>query len=230
MGNEGYNLILDKKTNNWRQYEDLESLKKYIASNASLALPAARAKKYDIDHIYEIQTHLTQSSTGTQAELESTDSIAISQIGKTEVTLELAAAADDASHEDVVFTVTWKDNEGNSYTSEATGTAGLATTPVAFATPVTTTVYEVTAFTASADFDNQDVYAMVNGGAIYATITAAGTVLEATNDQMIGVGTMYGRTHTNHDDGDGDVLHMDYFTPWGDFVKNATCTINTPRS
>jgi len=201
MANDG-TMHVDKM----KKYEDLESLKKHINSGES---------KWDLTTKNEIHRHLIQLSTGTAAEIENTDAIAISQIGRTGVTLELSAAADEASHNTVVFSLTWEDNAGTSYTSEATGTAGLNTTPVAFATPVATTVYKVTAFTASADFDNQDVYAMINGSSVYATITAAGAVLAATEAQMHGVGSVYVRSHTNHNDADGAIIFGEYLTGAG---------------
>jgi hypothetical protein len=225
MGTEGYNLITTKKDNTWRQYEDYASLKKYLNANMSKSTPGERAKTYDKDKVYEINTHLTQTSTGTQAELESTDSIAIAQIGATELTLLLAGDADNASTNGKTYTLIYKDSAGASQTAVGTGTATLNGTPVAFV-PAVTDFYEAVSFTPSAADANVNVYAATAGiAAIYATVATTET---ATNpDACLGVGTIYGRTHTNHDDGDGDVLHMDYFTPWGDFVKNATCTINT---
>lgn len=225
MGTEGFNLVTTSKDGTLRQYEDYASLKKYLNANKSPATPANQARIYDKDHIYEINTHITQTSTGTQAELESTDSIAIAQIGATELTLLLGGDADNASTNGKTYTLVYKDSAGTSHTAVGTGTATLNGTPVAFV-PAVADFYEAVSFTPSAADANVNVYACTAAiAAIYATV--ATTETETNPDACLGVGTMYGRTHTNHNDGDGDVLHMDYFTPWGDFVKNATCTINT---
>jgi len=220
MGTEGFNLITEGRNRTWRNYEDYASLKKYVWSNSD----KSSKKTYDRDAIYEINTHITQTSTGTQAELESTDSIAIAQIGATELTVLLYGDADNASTNGKIYTLVYKDSAGDSHTVVGTGTATLNATKVAFV-PAVADFYEAVSFTPSAADANVNVYVATAAGAIYATIATTET---ATNpDACLGVGTMYGRTHTNHNDGDGDVLHMDYFTPWGDFVKNATCTIDT---
>ncbi len=210
-----------------RSYEDYPSLKKYIKSYLGSFQDGTARKYYDQTTITEFITNFNVTTTGATADLiEADDGIAISKIGKTEVTLELSAADDDASHNTVVFSLTWEDADGNEYTSEATGTAALNGTPVAFATPVSTSVYQVTAFTASADFDNHDVYAMVNGGKTYATITAAGTVTASTEAQLFGVGDIYGRAHTEHANLDSKIFYMEYLTAAG-LIKYAICTLTT---
>jgi len=202
-----------------RPYEDLTSLKKWIRSTPSY---------YDKDNFREILMNVTMASSGTGDEIEADDGIKISYIGRTEVTLELSAAGNEATHNTVVFSLTWEDADGNEYTSEATGTATLSDTPVAFATPVATSVYKVTAFTASADFDNQDVYAMVNAGKVFATISAAGSVTEATEAQLMGVGDIYGRSHTEHGDADSKVHYLEYTSGQSNRgVKYAVCTGTT---
>jgi len=187
-------------------YEDYASLKKWIRSRQDLYVTRDLELKRFI---------FNQTGTGSFVEIEDKGTETIADIGKATVTLELASAVDEASHNGVVFTITWVDSAGNSFTSEATGTAGLATTPVAFATPVTTSVYAVTSFTASADFANQDVLAMVNAGATYATISAAGTTLAATEAQLVGVGKVMAQTMVDDATQHGKEVYLNYITPWG---------------
>ena len=195
-----------------RPYEDLSSLKKHIRAS-----PA----RWDITEFREVMANVMMASSGAGDEVEADDGITISYIGRTEVTLELSAGANEASHNGKVFSLTWEDQDGNEYTSEATGTATLNDTPVAFATPVTTSVYKVTAFTVSAAFANQDVIALVNAGKTYATITAAATA--ATEAQLMGVGDLYGRAHTDHSDADLAVLQLEYLSGSGE-IKYGHCT------
>ena len=74
MANDGTMHIDEMK-----RYHDLATLKAHI-----LASPG----KYNTYN--EIHRHIVQTSTGTAVELENTDAIAISQIGRTEITLLLA--------------------------------------------------------------------------------------------------------------------------------------------
>ena len=205
----GTNLI--SKPAPWSDYV---SLKKYLEH------------KYGSNKMRYRQTDITQTGTAGAVELEDNDSIAIGQIGKAEIAVSLGAAGDEATHNTVVFTLTYIDADGESHTATATGSAGLATTQVAFVPPITD-FYAATSFTASADFDTQDVYVETTGStAVWATITAAGTVTAATEAQLLGVGAIYGRSHTNHNDADGAILYLEYATPQGT-IKFGHCTIDT---
>jgi hypothetical protein len=58
-----------------------------------------------------------------------------------------------------------------------------------------------------------------------AVILAAATSPTLAN--LHGVGNIWGRGETNHNDVDGAILTLDYITPWGEVMEGATCTINT---
>ena len=217
MANQG-NVLIRPMVDYW----DLESLKRHVR---------ARYGKYDtFNEIITEHNKLTTGATAIEIEgLGTTGVTAISQLGRTEVTIELSAAGDHATHNGKVFSLTWEDADGNEYTSEATGTADLATTPVAFATPVTTSVYKVTAFTCSADFTTQDVYAMVSGGDTYATISAAGTTLAATEAQLHGFGSIYVRAVSDHASARSKVMFFEYLSGDG-LIKYGHGTIDPTNS
>jgi len=240
MGTEGFNLVTNTKDRTWRNYESYESLKKHINANKSPAIPTNMARTYDKDHIYEINCHLTQTSSGTQSELETTDSIAIAQLGKTEKTLVIKSDTNDNAYDGGTVTIYYIDNSGVSHTSSAAYNTTDTTTEVAFS-PAVADFYDW-------DYDNyaspvvssvavqagDNVFVGVTGldGTLstntYATIEAADTTPDA--DNMVGVGTIYGRSHTNHADAQGAVVYVDCFTPWGQYIHNAICTYDAADS
>jgi len=204
-----------------RPYEDLASLKKYIKS--------VHGKVYNSPTLTERIYHVNQTTTGTDRLIAGDAALTTSLIGSTEVTLELTCAtANDASHNGKTFTLVYDDRDGDSHTAVATGTATLFATPVAFVPPGTD-FYAARSFTASADFDNRDIYAKVNAGATYATITAAGTVTAATAGQLFGIGSIYGRGSADHADADAKLLYLCYQTPWGE-EKFGHCTLTATSS
>ncbi len=168
----------------------------------------------------------SQLTTDTAVEVQNPAGETIAQIGKTEVTLQLTCAtADEATHNNKVFTLVYKNAAGVVKTCTATGTATLFNTPVNF-TPACNDFYCALSFTASADFDTRDIYAKVAAGAVYATISAAGTVLTATDAQLKGVGSITIKQKTDQVATDGgSEITLDYLTPWGE-LKSATALLS----
>ena len=215
MANEG-NVIVQKA----RPYENLQSLKKYVkyGANQGYYLPNT-VKEFNVQH-----NKLTTGATAIEFEALGDVALAIGQIGRTEIAVSLGAPVDQATHNTVIFTLIYNDADGVSHTAVATGTATLATTQVAFVPPITD-FYAATSFTASTTFTTQDVIVETSAStAVWATITATATA--ATEAQLLGVGAIYGRTSTNHDDGDGVHLYLEYLSGTG-LVKHGHCTINT---
>ena len=192
-------------------YCDYNSLNRYVHSRVGGHYSEAHA----------FHTNLTAATTGTDDELEADDAITISYIGRVEIAVSLGAPADHATHNTVVFTLVYIDADGVSHTAAATGTATLATTQVAFV-PAITDFYAATSFTASTTFTTQDVIVETSAAtAVWATITATATT--ATQAQLLGVGAVYGRSHTEHGDADSKVHYMEYLTGYGT-VKYGHCT------
>jgi len=86
MADDGYNLYGDVK-----DYEDLASLKKSI-KNKFVYSGTSKTRYYKPETMKQWDVSGNLLSTGVDIEIEQADTIAISQIGKTGVTLELAAA------------------------------------------------------------------------------------------------------------------------------------------
>jgi len=199
MANEGVMHVDDLP-----HYEDMASLKKYIRS---------RPDKWDISTAHALDRELIQLSTGTAVEVENTDSIAISQIGRAEIAVKLGAGADEGTHNTVVFTLVYNDQDGVSHTCVATGTATLATTQVAFV-PAIADFYAATSFTSSATFATEDVIVETSASTeVWATITATATA--ATEAQLLGTGAIYVRAHTNHADSLSKVVFGEYLSAYG---------------
>ena len=211
---------------NMRSYEDLPSLKKYIKSRQKFDSTNGSTQRY-YDPLYSVEyiTNYNVTTTGATPDLiEADDGIAVAQIGKTELTLLLAGDADNASTNGKTYTLVYIDNDGTENTAVGTGTATLNGTPVAFV-PAVTDFYAAVSFTASSADANVNVYAATAGiAAIYATI--ATTATEATEANMHGVGSLYGRTHTDHADGQGKVLQLEYLSGQGT-IKYGHCTTHT---
>ena len=204
----------------WDQYEDLTSLKKYIRANIG--------RLYDGHYINEIYFSQNTLSTGSKVACESFENGAIANIGKTELTVTLYAAADEATHAGVVCTLVYKSNDGVEHTALATGTDGLNTTQVAFV-PAITDFYCAVSFTSSSTVSNENLEVSTAAGAAqYATITTTATA--ATEAQMFGVGSVYSRSHTDHPNADEKVNYLDYMTPWGEVKKCAVSTLTTTSS
>ena len=194
-------------------YCDYNSLNRYVHSRVGGHYSEAHA----------FHTNLTMLTTGTDDELEADDGIALSYIGRTEVTLVLSGDGDNASTTGKLYTFVYKDRDGVEHTTVGTGTATLNGTPVAFV-PACSDFYCPVSFTASAADANVNVIALVAAGATHATIST--TTTAATEAQLIGIGAVYGRSHTEHGDADSKVHYMEYLTGYGT-VKYGHCTQTT---
>lgn len=204
MANSGTVIHLDPA----RHYEDLTSLKKYLWATGN----------QDIEERIISANMLTTGAT--EIEVESTDSVAIAQIGKAELTLVLSGDADNASTSGKTYTLVYYDSDGDSHTCVGTGTSDLNSNAVAFV-PACSDFYCAYSFTASATDANVNVIAKVAGGATYATVAIAATT--ATEANLLGVGAVYGRAHTNHADSAGEIQYLCYINPWGE-KKFGHCT------
>lgn len=212
---EGGSLVRNSES-----YESLESLKRYINQ--------ATGRLYQPKKNYEFLPHVSVATTNIAAEFESTDAatIAISQIGKAEETWVCGAAGNDNLLDGAIVTCIYKNASGTIKSASATIDSTNSTTEVPYV-PAITDGYEC--LKTSSDTATPAGNAIVTGVTGFATpvsnIAAAAT--SSTAATSAGVGTMYGRSDTDHNDADGAVMHLNYFTPWGDKVENATCTIDT---
>jgi len=185
----------------------------------------------------------SQLTTGTAVEIEQKTGTAIARIGKTELTLVGAFSADDNYYDGSYVFITYKSNDGITH-SAYMATNTTSTTEVAF------TEYDVdgndiaavTDFYLTLTIDIYDditkgtplptqaaeTFGMGSTGALTFGVVAA-EASSAVAAGRLGVGAVYGRYHTNHNDYDGAVQYMEYVTPWGE-VKWAKCTTDTTDS
>jgi hypothetical protein len=200
-------------------FEDEKSLKEWIR----------KQPKYEKEPKL-FRTIAEQAATGSVVEIEELAGQTVAQIGKTELAVYLAGDADNASTNGKVYTLTYIDQDGVEHEAKATGTATLNGTPVAFKDSATGLVavidfYAAVSLTASAADANVIIYCSTAAiAAIYATISK--TTTAATAAHLLGVGTVYGRSETDHADADSAELTMEYVTPWGE-IKFAHCTLDT---
>jgi hypothetical protein len=200
-------------------FSDYTSLKKYMEH------------KYGSNAMRLNETEIGQTGTAGAVELEDNDGIAIGQIGKTEVTLILASDTDDNAYDDQTATVYYLDADGAQHSVTATFNT-TSTTEVAVCSDFYCfdPAYGVNAVVLSVAVQAGDNVYIGTTGVVadptkaYATILAAATSPTAAN--IRGVGSLYGRTHTNHNDGDGAILYIEYSTPWGT-IGYGICTIDT---
>ena len=202
------------------RYEDLVSLKKHINSGARV---------WDLNNVNEIHRHIVQLSTGTAAELENTDAIAISQITRTAKTIIMASDTDDNAYDDQTVTMVYITNANVSTTAVATFNT-TSTTEVAFV-PAVADFYAMVSLTCSVTVEAGDNICVGVTGAVagiadpavcFGVIRAAATT--AVQADLHGVGNAYVRSHTNHNDADGAILYMEYLSGIGT-IKNAMGTI-----
>lgn len=220
-------------------FEDVASLKKRIRSKIAVEDVSLRPYHYyDQDDIHEIILSGRQVSDGTDTIIETTDSIAIAQQSKTEITLYLASDTDDAAYDGESVVVEYESNDGDEHEASALFNEANSTTQVAFTDTTSGEAvidcYALLSATCSCTVEAGDnicigadgcVAGIANPAICFGVILAAATT--ATQANLHGVGNIYGRTHTNHDDGDGAIMCADYRTPWGKLVKAALCTIDS---
>ena len=201
-------------------YEDERSLKEWLRKQGNKWLK----------QINQFTTIIDQVGTAGDVELEDIGedvSKTIADISAPSgVTIELTClTANEASHDGLIVSMTWEDADGNEFTSEATGTTTLFNTPVPFASPVATSVVAVTALSISGDFATRDIIVKVSGGQVYGTITAAGTVLEATEAQLWGQGMINVRGEAADATQVGKKVYIEYVS-FGGAVKYALGTLD----
>jgi hypothetical protein len=218
MANEQGSIIVHDRA---RHYEDLQSLKKYLNQ---------AYKKYDRHRTRELITNIAQTTDGTATELEAVDAGAVSDIGKTELTLVVKMDTDDNDYDGATVSISYVDADGTSHTDTATIDSDDSTTEVAFAG----TVDDFYAFSALPTIDvevkaGHNCFIGVTGldGTMgvntYAKIVAGDTT--ATEANTYGVGSLWARSHTNHADAQEANIYLEYVTPWGT-IKNAVATLD----
>jgi hypothetical protein len=169
----------------------------------------------------------SQLSTGSAVAVEQATGTTITSIGKTGVTVVCkGAGAEKLGDNGKVVTMVYKSNLGVAATATVTIAADFHDTEKAFV-PAVTDFYCMVSLTISASSANDLTVAVAGGTPLFGTITAAAT--SATQAQLLGVGAVYGRYHTDAAGYDGAVQYMEYSTPWGE-VKWAHCTTDLADS
>ena len=213
----------------WRRYEDYQSLKRHISANLG--------SRWDALYTHEIMKLGRQTTTGTDAEFQNTDSITITEATKTEIEVELYSDGDHNDSAGIIATLVYKSNDGVEHTATATATTTTNGTPIDFLGSVTgtkvTDFYCGVSMTISAADANQILYAADPSQVIYCTVAQGETVARdtAANPEVGGLGNIWGRWHTDHPgDGDGETATFDYITPWGEVKKDNVITITDAGS
>lgn len=185
----------------------------------------------------------TQLTTGTAVEIEQKTGTAITRIGKVELTLVGAFSADDNYYDGSYVFITYKSADGITHTAymatNTTSTTEVAFTEIAldytdlaavtdFYLPLSIAIYTDVTRGTLLPTQAAETFGMGSTGALTQGTVAAETS-EATQLTLLGVGAVFGRYHTNHNDYDGAVQYIEYVTPWGE-VKWAHCTTNTTDS
>ena len=203
------------------EYWDYISLKRFIWANKGIYGSG----------LNEIHTHLIQTTTGTDAELELGDGIAISQITRTEQTIVMASDVNDNAYDDQTVTMVYKDQLGVSHTAVASFDNAASTTEVVF-DPAVADFYEMVSATSSVAAQAGDnicigvtgcVAGIANPAVCFGVIRAAASV--AVQADLHGMGSVFVRSHTNHNDADGAHIYMEYLSGTG-LIKYAHGTIN----
>ena len=175
----------------------------------------------------------SQLTTGSAVEIAEKTGTAISNIGKTELTLVGAMSANDNDYDGDYLYVTYKDVNGDTYAARMTINTTDSTTEVAFykydvdgtvtATAVTD-CYCITAFSCSQAVKAGHTAGCGATGALTTAVIQA-EASAAVEADLHGVGTVYGRYHTDHANYEDAVSYIEYSTPWGE-VKYAAVTAN----
>jgi len=200
-----------------RKYEDYESLKKHVHANIGRA--------WDGDYTYEVIKSGTTTTTGaTGLEMLSIENGAVAFIADTEeIWVFCTAVADDTSADGLIITLVYKDQDGTEHTTYGTFSAADTTTETAF-DPAVADGYCAISCTINGAVTTQDVTVGVTGmGTPMATIS--NTALAATEAQLFGIGTVYGKSSVDHAESDAGIFYLDYYTPWGEVKTGALCTL-----
>lgn len=222
MAEEGYGQA------GWARYEDYQSLKRFIHSEKNIL--------YSGDYCWEIQKLGRQTTTGSDAEFQMTDSITITEPSKTEVEIELYSDGDHEDSAGIIATLVYKSNDGLTHTATATATTTTNGTPIDFVGSVTgtkvTDFYCPVSMSISEADANQILYAADPSQVVYCTVAQGQTEARDTlaNQELEGTGNLYVRFHTDNAAGDGAIVNIDYITPWGEVVKDCVGTITDAAS
>ena len=187
------------------------------------------------DHIKELLMTGLVSSNNSLVEpiFPQAASTTISYIGKTELTIVLAVDTNDNAYDGHSVTGYYLNALGIEQTFTALYNTAASTTEVACCTDFYcwNPKYGLNCLVSTVAVQAGDNVVIGQTGCVadatlrVATILAAATTPIAAN--LLGVGTMWGRMATNHDDSDGFVYTVDYITPWFELIEGATWTINT---
>ena len=202
-------------------YEDEASLKQWIR----------KQNQYHAEETKLIASIVEQAGTGSEVEISEKAGATITKIGKTELALKVLSSAADAGLEHAVITAHYLDQDLVAHTATIADAVADMSVAVDFDTPVIDFYcwdienYGANCFTSSLAVGAAKTLTADVGGVPYAEIAAAGTSGAAL--KYFGVGTVWGRSEANHNDGDGAVLTLNYTNPIGEVIEGATCTINT---
>lgn len=203
----------------------------YFEDEASLKQWIRKQNKYKAEETQQIQTIIDQVGTGSEVDISEKAGATITKIGKTELAIKVKSSGADAGLEHAVITAHYLDQDLVAHTATIADATADMSSATDFDVPVTDfycwdiETYGVNCFTASLAVGAGKTLTADVGGVSYAEIAAAGT--KGTALKYFGVGTVWGRTEANHNDGDGAVLTLDYTNPIGEVIEGATCTINT---
>jgi len=242
MANQGSTHKILQRTGESRSFESYESLHKYCSH-------------YGSKHYREFTANILVGATdgaGTAKAVAS--STAVTEKGKTELTLVAASDVHDDALNNAIITVYYYTSAGVKYTATATLTSGATDTEVAFTKTV--------AGTAVTDFYcfNQDDHGPVVGAVTYGSAVVSSAVSAARNicvgitglvagiadpelcyahinatkyypllADIYGQGQIWGEREADTAGDDTAVTTLEYITPWGE-VKTATCTNTTTHS
>jgi hypothetical protein len=193
----------------FRDYSDLITLKEKVRTK---------------NQVNEIMSNYLMATGGAGATIvvEEATGTAITNIGKTELTMVGAGSANDNGFDGLTCTMVYKDSDGVSHTAVVTVDTADSTDEEVFA-PVVTDFYEMVSLTMSGAVPAGKTYGVGTTGVLtYGTISATETV--ATPVQLFGVGSIYGRYSADDasHNAETDVAILDYTTPWGTRVEGAT--------
>lgn len=211
-----FNKLLGSSTSEFRTFANYAELHKFCSTRNG----AKRFNEYLMQH--------TQLSTGAAVEVEKNITIgpatvAISQIGKAQVTVVCkGAGAEKLGDNGKIVVLSYVDATMTAHSATVTIAADFHDTEKAFV-PAVADFYAATALTISASSANDLTVAVAGGAPLFGTITAGATA--ATPIQLLGVGAVYGRAHTDNADTHGSILTMDYINPIGTLIEGATCTL-----
>lgn len=192
------------------QYEDYESLKKYIRSNLG--------QKYD--HTILNRFSFTQSGTGSEVEISEKGGLTITDMPSTELTIVGAMSANDDEYDGAIATLKYYNKGGTEHTATCVINTTDSTTEVDFLDIETGLVAVVDyavpiSLTLSVEVKTGHTFGMGTTGSLtYGVIQAGAT--EAVDEDLIGIGQIYGY-YSNDDASYRDIIqYISYTNFWGE--------------